>query len=623
MEPIRAIVRFLARTAVVGAALAVPALVLALLLNPDFPWPGGQGLRLWLLFAVHFGILWALLGLPLAGLRLLRARRSRRASPVPVGVGRRLPVAGPALAFLYVAGAMVFNAMHNRTTVAPPATALIVAGALLCVLVAAVLLRYRFRGSGRAAGPLPALALLLLLLVLPLFRPAVDDSGGRTGAAVSAARSETGLRVFIIGIDSASWTEVDPLIECGLMPNLQRLVEQGCRGTLETFVPTESPLLWASMATGKMPSAHGVRFFLRADFAGVATPIHLFPQKLLLGRMEMLGLMRFSTIDGSQLKAAAFWDVAGRDLPVGVVNWWQTYPAARVRGYMVTDHVSFVGLRHDSPREAGLTHPAALARRICDWERRNPLPGAEEARRRFFDEGGTVVGELEEYIHWRCWEPDEKTARIVERLLEEEPLPRLLAVYWNGLDPVGHFFMRFAHPERFGGVDSGLVARYGRVLERYYRYTDELIGLVTDRMDERTAVILVSDHGMEPYRGLKRLYNTYIMGGPLMTAAHRDAPPGIVVLAGSGVRRGVELDRPAVVDIGPTALALLGYPPARDFDGRVLAEALEEPVLRALEGLARPDSYDGLILPRSAAVAGDPADGEVFKQHLEDLGYIE
>jgi len=620
VKPIRAIVRFLARAIVVGATLAVPALVLALLLNPGFPWPGGQGLRLWLLFALYFSLLWALLGLPVAGLCLLIARRRRRRVSGAGSAGQRLPVVGPAAALLYGAGAMVFNALHNRTTVAAPGTALIVTGALLCALAAAVLVWSRFRASGRLGGPACALVLLLVLLVLPLFRPPAGDA---VAPSTPAVRAETGLRVFIIGIDSASWPEVDPLLERGLMPNLKRLVDQGCRGTLKTFVPTESPLLWASMATGKMPSAHGVRFFLRADFAGVATPIHLFPQKLFLGRMEMLGLMRFSTIDGSQMKAAAFWDVAGRDLPVGVVNWWQTYPAARVRGYMVTDHVSFVGLRHDPPWEAGLTHPTGLARRICDWERRDPVPGAEEARRRFFDEGGTVVGELEQYIHWRCWEPDEKTARIVNRLLDEEPLPRLLAVYWNGLDPVGHFFMRFAHPERFGGVDRGLVARYGHVLERYYRYTDELIGLVMERMDEQTAVILVSDHGMEPYRGLKRLYNTWLMGGPLMTAAHRDAPPGIVVLAGAGVRRGVELKRPEVVDIGPTALALLGYPPARDIDGRVLAEALEEPVLRAVEGLEPPESYDGLILPRSTASAGDPADDEAFKQHLEDLGYIE
>ncbi len=625
MKSVRAIVRFLCRCAGAGLALAIPALVLALLLNPEFPHPDLDSLVLWLIFALFFTLLWALISsvvaLPLCLLRWKRDNDRPAAHPGR----RRLSVLALALAlaFLYTAGAFVFNALHNRTTVAPPGIILIVVGAGLCLLVSLVLV---FSTLRRGAGPAwirgTALVLLMLLLVLPLLRPAAAGPPAAGQGPAPGTWVDQGRRVFVIGIDSASWSEVDPLLERGLLPNLGRLLEQGCRGTLQTFVPTESPLLWASMATGKLPAAHGIRFFLRADFPGVGTPLFLFPQKLFLGRMELLGLMRFSTIDGAEMRAAAFWDVASRDLSVGVVNWWQTYPAARVNGYMVTDHVSFVGLRHDPPWAHGLTHPPGLARRISEWEARDPVPGAAVTRSIFFGPDGAVIDELEEYIHWRCYEPDEKTARIVGRLLEEEPLPRLLAVYWNGLDPVGHFFMRFAHPRLFGTMDSELVKRYGLVLERYYRYTDELIGRVLSRMDEQTAVILVSDHGMEPYRGLKRLYNTWLMGGPLMTAAHRDAPPGIVVLAGAGIRAGVELDRASVLDIGPTALALLGYPPALDFDGRVLDEALEPAVLQELAALPRPGSYDALILPRSTG-SGDPIDDDAFRQHLEDLGYVE
>ncbi len=608
----RTVVRFCARCCGAGLTLAVPALALALLLNPGFPHPGRHALVLWLLFALFYTLLWALASTIFLPLGLL-IRRHREKADHP-------PRVSLALALLYTAGAFVFNAVHNRTTVAPPGTLLIMVGAVLCLLAALthLLPAVRQKAGKRGLAVVP----LVLLLLLPLFRPALPGSAAAVNAAGAGPVVDSGRKVFVIGIDSASWAEVDPLLERGLLPNLQRLVDRGCRGTLETLVPTESPLLWASMATGKLPAGHGIRFFLRADFPGVGVPLYLFPQKLFLGRMEMLKLMRFSTIDGSEMTAAAFWDVAGRHLPVGVVNWWQTYPAARVNGYMVTDHVSFVGLRHDPPWGSGLTHPPGLARRISEWEAREPLPGAEEARARFFDHGGARIEELEEYIHWRCFEPDEKTARIVRRLLDEEPLPRLLAVYWNGLDPVGHFFMRFAHPERFGAVDSSLVTRYGLVLERYYRYTDELIGSVLQRVDEQTVVVLVSDHGMEPYRGVKRLYNTYLMGGPLMTAAHRDAPPGIVVLAGAGIRPGARLERASVLDIGPTVLALLGYPPALDFDGRVLEEVLEPAVVRELAGVARPASYDGLILPRSAG-SGDPADDDAFRQHLEDLGYIE
>jgi predicted AlkP superfamily phosphohydrolase/phosphomutase len=620
LNPVRAIVRLFLRSAGAGLALAIPALILALLLNPGFPFPSRHALVLWLLFAFFYSLLWTMMTLvavlPLRFLTRWR-RREGRIRAESSGRGFR---AALSLAFLYTAGAWLFNALHNRTTVASPGTVLIVTGAVLCLFIAMALApgishrgsRSRFRGA--------AAAVIILLLVLPFFRP--GSAATLAPKTAPEALADSGRRVFVIGIDSASWGEVDPLLARGLLPNLERLLKSGCRGTLDTFIPTESPLIWASMATGKRPAGHGIRFFLRVDFPGVGHPLYLFPQKLFLGRMEMFKLMRFSTIDGSQMTAAAFWDVVGRDLPVGVVNWWQTYPAARVNGYMVTDHVSFVGLRHDPPWGSGLTHPPGLARRISDWEAADPVPGAEETRERFFRPEGAAIDELEDYIHWRCFEPDEKTARIVRRLLDRQPLPRLLAVYWNGLDPVGHFFMRFAHPERFGRVDSELVNRYGLVLERYYRYTDDLIGLVLEKMDDRTAVILVSDHGMEPYRGVKRLYNTWLMGGPLMTAAHRDAPPGIVVLAGAGIREGVTLDGASVLDIGPTALALLGYPPALDFDGRVLEEVLEADVRQAVAAAARPASYDALILPRSDSAA-ELADDDAFRQHLEDLGYIE
>lgn len=623
MNAARAIVRFLCRCAGAGLALAAAALVLALLLNPGFTYPGRDALALWLVFTLFFTLLWAL-GSAVLALPFSLLRRKRATGRPATGPGRGRPSALPlALAFLYTAGAFVFNALHNRTTVAPPGTALIFIGAGLCLLAAlALILSTRRRVAGLAGIRALALILMVLLLALPLLRPA---AGGPPAAGQGPAPGtwvDRGRSVVVIGIDSAAWSEIDPLLDRKLLPNIGRLLEQGCRGSLQTFVPTESPLLWASMATGKLPAAHGIRFFLRADFPGVGTPLYLFPQKLFLGRMEILKLMRFSTIDGSEMKAATFWDVASRDLNVGVVNWWQTYPAARVSGYMVTDHVSFVGLRHDPPWAAGLTHPPGLARRISEWEAGDPVPGAEATHSLFLGPDGAVVDELEEYIHWRCYEPDEKTSRILGRLLEEEPLPRLLAVYWNGLDPVGHFFMRFAHPRQFGAVDSGLVQRYGPVLERYYRYTDELIGRVLSRLGEQTAVVLVSDHGMEPYRGLKRLYNTYLLGGPLMTAAHRDAPPGIVVLAGAGIRSGAELDRASVLDIGPTVLALLGYPPALDFDGRVLDEALDPALLQELAALPRPVSYDSLILPRSSG-SGEPSDDDAFRQHLEDLGYIE
>ena len=57
----------------------------------------------------------------------------------------------------------------------------------------------------------------------------------------------TGQRLLVIGVDGASWSYLDPLMERGELPNFQRLVEEGVRGPLETLRPTLSPALWTTM----------------------------------------------------------------------------------------------------------------------------------------------------------------------------------------------------------------------------------------------------------------------------------------------------------------------------------------------------------------------------------------
>jgi len=95
------------------------------------------------------------------------------------------------------------------------------------------------------------------------------------------------------------------------------------------------------------------------------------------------------------------------------------------------------------------------------------------------------------------------------------------------------------------------------------------------------------------------------------SGSHDDA--GIFLATGPGVRRGQRRDA-SILDVAPTALAILGYAVADDMDGRVLDELFAEPPLR----LANVESYDALR-PRRATVAG-PDDG--LAARLRALGYV-
>src|SRR5581483_10953398 len=57
---------------------------------------------------------------------------------------------------------------------------------------------------------------------------------------------------------------------------------------------------------------------------------------------------------------------------------------------------------------------------------------------------------------------------------------------------------------------------------------------------------------------------------------HDRGPDGFLIAVGDGIRPGATLEGASVVDVAPTILYLMGLPVARDMDGRVLTEILDE-----------------------------------------------
>ncbi|MGH7149971.1 MAG: alkaline phosphatase family protein, partial [Planctomycetota bacterium] len=78
--------------------------------------------------------------------------------------------------------------------------------------------------------------------------------------------------VVLIGLDGADETLLRLGIEAGELPTFERLVRGGTSCPLHTLVPTQSPALWTSIATGHPPETHGVTEYALTRFAGVGTP---------------------------------------------------------------------------------------------------------------------------------------------------------------------------------------------------------------------------------------------------------------------------------------------------------------------------------------------------------------
>lgn len=399
--------------------------------------------------------------------------------------------------------------------------------------------------------------MLAALLAVAAAIAVLAGCGGRGGSSDR--------RILLVGIDGAEWSVARPLIEDGRLPNLARLMENGAYCGLRSLEPKEkSPVIWATIATGKLPEKHGI------------------------GDYVVEGTDRLTT--SNMWRARPFWDILGeRGRKVGVVGWLVSWPASEVHGAMVTDYFRYAPKPGRPPVER-TTYPESLAdeleplrvtadriadEEIADFVNLGGALSGEEAQRlpleEMFQEINAINGLGKRVYDFKDLMAGDLTFLSAALHLIEKSDPQVLAVYLRGVDSASHRFWADAHPGEVGFRVSETDRRvFGRTVERYYQRADEMLGRLLEAFGEDATVIVCSDHGFEgPKPGR-------------MPGGIRDhGPVGVLVMAGDGIRDAGEIAEQRVEDITPTILALSGLPAASDMDGSVIDEALEESVLRA------------------------------------------
>lgn len=110
-----------------------------------------------------------------------------------------------------------------------------------------------------------AVALLVCLLLGALVYYFLTPS-----EQLHTGQNRSGARVFLIGIDGGSWDILQRLVTEGKMPHFQKLIQNGAAGNLNSLTWKRmilggkgyfSPIVWTSIATGKLPDKHGVEDF--------------------------------------------------------------------------------------------------------------------------------------------------------------------------------------------------------------------------------------------------------------------------------------------------------------------------------------------------------------------------
>ncbi len=418
---------------------------------------------------------------------------------------------------------------------------------------------------------------------------------GLLGAALIGCGSESSTGdapIVVIGIDSADWHWIDPLIEEGRMPNYGALVERGVRAHLQSFRPLEkSPVIWTSIATGKLPEKHGIGGFTKGD----------------------------SKLTGSLARTAAtYWEILGSlGKTQAVIGWWVTYPATRVNGVLISDYVQYYPSGRG--KVVGSVYPDSVWS-FVEEARVNPADITLEDLARFIDleialEHREAAEERLKELKW-IYAADE-TFRRVARALYAAGEWEVFTVYFRGLDPACHSYWAYFEPKRSGRLMKDWeIQLMGQIVPRYYEYTDELLGEVISYIDPASQVMVMSDHG---FRGHRSFGGSTSLGVQM----HRDK--GILILAGPAFETGIRLEKAGVLDVMPTLLATAGVPPASDLDGMILMDAFRPDWRARLEARAADEveSYEGIVPPRSSNVSPDQEVDEEILRRLRSLGYID
>jgi hypothetical protein len=509
------------------------------------------------------------------------------------GIDRRLIHANATVAlwavltvtFLPLKGSEAFVQAGRLTTFQLNVVGLVVvlvvgwfAGWLVSLVAGAVLrsLRLRLTGGGLRAAGVAAAALAVVVVSLG---SSVRARGLSALGSDALARSGEMPRVAVIGVDGCDWEKLAPLVEAGRLPTFQKLMDGGAYGPLLSIEPLVSPRIWTTIATGKTVDKHGIQGFVNE---------------------------RGVPVNATMWTATPIWDiVSGHGAPVGVVGWYVTWPVEARNGFIISDRV------HSLVRG-----PVQAAQSLAG----TPTNGRLEA-----------FGAFEFDPAYKRYPTSEK--RYLQNRIVDEPLrwgylrdhvyselafrlcpayrPTFTAVYFRGVDFVQHFFWKYSDPEPFGGVTPAEEAAYGGVIASYYEYQDGLLARLLDALGDDVNVILVSDHGFQarldpdPSR-------------PELTGMHDLR--GVFIASGPAFRAAGHYEGATILDIAPTALAVMGLPVAEDMDGRVLEEIIRSEHLER-HPVSTLASYEP-VLGRERGEIGSTMDDSI-KEQLRSLGYIE
>ncbi len=391
--------------------------------------------------------------------------------------------------------------------------------------------------------------------------------------------SDDEVKILFIGIDGADWEMIGSLMEQGMLPNFERLIKSGASTKMNTNEKGGSAVYWTTIATGQHSKKHGIKGFVYDD-----------PSTKEEEKIPYTSNMR---------KTKAFWNILSEmNISVGVVGWFITWPVEEVDGFMVssyygvkdTEQLTWKGTVYEDTPD--MVYPDTLDDRIDSLIQIAKNRSYQDIRDIIKPSALKSTSLTLNEMKW-AFVADEIYNEIGIDLYKEKR-PRVFAVYFNGLDVVGHRFTSKSEKEQ-----REIESKYGDVQRNYYLHMDSVVGQFINLSDRNTIIIVASDHG-------------------LMRGEHTNN--GVFIISGPNIKENIFLERPInLTDVTPTMLYLMGLPVPEDMDGQVFKDVISKEYLDENE-VVYIDSY-GMREIAGVTPNRTQFDAEIVER-LKSLGYL-
>lgn len=450
---------------------------------------------------------------------------------------------------------------------------------------------------------------------------------GEKRSPLARAHSERSTPLVLIGVDGADWDHLKPLMEQGRVPHLRRLKERGSSGLLETLQPTKSPALWTTIATGFPPEKHGVQGFVARGIHGF--PIGFPPLKPVrgVGFYTLANWIQRSVAPVSSYlrMRPAYWNIASMHRePSIVLNWWGTWPAEPIYGFMISERIHYrrYGWVQDRPRQRGMVYPARLDPLVLS-EMVAPGDVTLDMARQYLPLSRPDLERMKR-LDWEHHRLNREFPYIVSAFETNRRLaPGLVdlgrkrfgrtpdaLVLFRATDLAMHAGLKYSTlVENHLDATADERTRYGHFVSNVYHHVDRAVGQILDRYDTAN-VVIVSDHGFTYERSDDEGRLRY---------HHKTAPDGIWIAAGPAFKKG-ETRRISIYDILPLVSYTKGFAVADDWTGRVPTDVFRE-AFRARHEVHTISSYGRRTSSRFIDAA--PSVEKSIEERLRGVGYLE